>query len=73
MIFLARSGDGRWLRTGCRTAEAESPDDDVSPPGAAASLASAAGSGGSHAARLGDRHEGEDLRRECGKLIIADD
>ena len=54
-------------------AGAESPDGDESPSGAAASLASAAGSGGRHAARLGDRHGGEDLRRECGKQNIADD
>ena len=54
-------------------AKAESPDGDVSPSGAAASLASAAGSGGRHAARLGDRHGGEDLRRKCGKQNIADD
>ena len=45
-------------------AGAESPD--VSPSGAAASLTSAAGGGGVHAARLGDRDRREVLRGKEG-------
>ena len=50
-------------------AGAESPD--VSPSGAAASLTSAAGGGGVHAARLGDRDRREVLRGNQGQLSMC--